>query len=494
MNSAQNMPPTPPMLGFPESIVRCFRKYATFRGRATRAEYWWFSLFNTLLGTAVYAAVQHLMGTESADEVISFVQLAIFLPMLAVGVRRLHDIDFRGWWMLLGLTGVGIIPLIIFFCLPGKAAPNRFGVREYGAQAAPVTQPAPVARTAPVPQPEPVAQQGPVTQTTPETQGVPTTPQPEAVNQTAPVPQTGPAMQAAPEQQAAPAAQPVPETQAAPVSQTAAVTEAAPEQPVVPAAQPEAAAQTTPTTQPEAVVQPDTEKPVEKGGTRLMSALLCLFCLAGLSLAAPSAGIASDTDQPASVASNPDTPKATSGSPATSDAPAAPSSPASGQGMEQGIQEAFGGIISIMGEALGGMTKGMQEGARDIQAQLDGSDGTRVISNSKDLAALTEPRVLKAEQLEDRSWRITLAVRNPQEFPVRLAGLTDKRQVLLLDQEEFVHEPASAGERLVTVPERAAQKLVFLFPELDGSTPRTLRLYGMDIAVPQAAGTGNVSP
>ena len=46
----------------------------------------------------------------------------------------------------------------------------------------------------------------------------------------------------------------------------------------------------------------------------------------------------------------------------------------------------------------------------------------------------------------------------------------------------------------MTVPERAAQKLVFLFPELDASTPRTLRLYGMDLPVPQAAGTGNVSP
>lgn len=397
MNSAQSMPPDLPMLGFPESVVRCLRKYATFRGRATRAEYWWFSLFNTLLGMVVYAAVQHLMGTEAADGAASIVQLALFLPMLAVGVRRLHDIDFRGWWMLLGLTVVGIIPLIIFFCLPGKQAPNRFGTREYGAQ----------------------------TGMTPE-------------QQAALVPQAGPAMQAA------------------------SVTEVAPEQQMA------TAVRTTPTTQPEAVAPPATEKPAEKDYTRLTSLLLCLCCLAGLGLAAPSAGTASDTE--------------------TS------SSPSSGQGMEQGIQEAFGGLISVMGEAIGGMTRGMQEGARDIQAQLDGSDGTQVISSGKDLASLTETRVLKAEQLEDRSWRITLAVRNPQEFPVRLAGLTDKRQVLLLDQEDFVHEPGSVGERLVTVPERAAQKLTFLFPELDGSTPRTLRLYGMDLPVPQAAGTGNVSP
>lgn len=451
MNSAQSISPNLPMLGFPESVVRCLRKYATFRGRATRAEYWWFSLFNTLLGMVVYAAVQHLMGTEAADGAASILQLVLFLPMLAVGVRRLHDIDFRGWWMLLGLTVVGIIPLVIFFCLPGKAAPNRFGAREYGAQAGmtpeqqAAQQPGPVAQTALVPQAEPAAR------TTTETQGVPT-PQPDTM------PQTGLAMQAAPEQQVA------------------------------------AAARTTPTIQPEAVTPPATEKPAEKDHTRLMGLLLCLCCLAGLSLATPSAGIASDADQPASVASNPVTPEATPGSSPTPDASPAPASPSSGQSMEQDIQEAFGGLISVMGEAIGGMTRGMQEGARDIQAQLDGSDGIRVISSGKDLAALTETRVLKAEQLEDRSWRITLAVRNPQEFPVRLAGLTDKRQVLLLDQEDFVHEPGSVGERLVTVPERAAQKLVFLFPELDGSTPRTLRLYGMDLPVPQAAGTGNVSP
>lgn len=451
MNSAQSMPPDLPMLGFPESVVRCLRKYATFRGRATRAEYWWFSLFNTLLGMVVYAAVQHLMGTEAADGAASIVQLALLLPMLAVGVRRLHDIGFRGWWMLLGLTVVGIIPLVIFFCLPGKQAPNRFGAREYGAQAGmtpeqqAAQQPGPVVQTALVPQ------AGPAARTATETQAVPT-PQPETMLQTEPAMQGAPVQQAAPEQQVT------------------------------------AAARTTPTTQPEEVTPPATEKPAENGHTRLVGILLCLCCLGGLSLATPSAGIAADADQPASVASNPATPEAAPG------ASSASSSPSSGQSMEQGIQEAFGGLISVMGEAIGGMTRGMQEGARDLQAQLDGSDDTRVISSGKDLAALTETRVLKAEQLEDRSWRITLAVRNPQEFPVRLAGLTDKRQILLLDQEDFVREPASAGERLVTVPERAAQKLVFLFPELDGSTPRTLRLYGIDLPVPQAAGTGNVSP
>ena len=76
---------------------------------------------------------------------------------------------------------------------------------------------------------------------------------------------------------------------------------------------------------------------------------------------------------------------------------------------------------------------------------------------------------------------------------MRLTGLTDKKQVLLLDQENFVYEQNPVGERLVTVPERAAQKLTFFFPELDGSTPKNIRLYGMDFAVPHPIGIRTVS-
>lgn len=370
MNSAHSITPNPHRLGFKESVVRCLRKYATFRGRATRAEYWWFSLFNSLVCMAIYAAVQQLMGTETADDAMGIVQLTLFLPALAVSVRRLHDINFNGWWMLLGLTVVGIIPLFIFFCMPGKASDNRFGSREVGMQ-----------------------------------------------------------------------------------------------------------------------MGAEAERRERNGNTLTMNTFLCLYCLASLSLAAPlfQAEAASCAESSSSIASH-------SGSSESSQVfSPTPSSSSSEEEVELNLQEAFGGLFSIMGEALGGMTKGMQEGARDMQAQLDGSDGTRLISNSKDLTTLTETRVLKAEQLEDSSWRIILAVKNPQEFPVRLTGLTDKKQVLLLDQENFVYEQNPVGERLVTVPERAAQKLTFFFPELDGSTPKTIRLYGMDFAVPHPIGIHTVS-
>ena len=375
MSNAQSSPLKTPMLNPKEAIVRCFKKYATFKGRATRAEYWWFILFNSLVCSVAYAAVQFLMGTETADTAMSLVQLALFLPALAVSVRRLHDINFNGWWMLLWITVIGVIPLIVFFCLPGKAEENRFGAREAGAQ-------------------------------------------------------------------------------------------------------------------------PDTNR--QRGGsTNTAGMFLGIIAFAGMSFAAPLfTAQTSLCEEHAPAADSADTQTAPSSSPSAPQTPADASSDTSGktsgdtsitisnQELEQGLQEVFGSLFTVMEGTIGGMTKGMQEGARDMQTRLDGADGTRLITNAKELTELTETGVLKAEQLEDGSWKITLSVKNTQEFPVRLTGLTDKQQVLLLDQENYAYEQ-KGGERIVTVPERAAQKIALVFPELDGSAPKTLRIYGMDFPVPQ---------
>lgn len=153
--------------------------------------------------------------------------------------------------------------------------------------------------------------------------------------------------------------------------------------------------------------------------------------------------------------------------------------------MQDGIEGVFGELFSSMGEIVSGMTKGMQEGAKNMQSQLDSAGGVEVISDKEKLLSLTETKVLKAEQLEDNSWRVVLAVKNLQEYPVRIADLNAKQQVLLLDQEDFVYEQKETDQRIVTVPERAALKLEFFFPDLDGSTPKILRLYGHDFSVSQ---------
>ena len=114
-------------MDFTSAIKSCFGKYATFSGRACRSEYWYFYLFYVII----------IMATQFVDSVvigsnINFLTLiwsiAVFLPQIAVAVRRLHDIDRTGWWILLGLIPlIGAIILIVWTCKRGTAGSNRFG-------------------------------------------------------------------------------------------------------------------------------------------------------------------------------------------------------------------------------------------------------------------------------------------------------------------------------------------------------------------------------
>lgn len=110
---------------FTDAIKTCFNKYADFSGRATRSEYWWFQLFFML----VYIALVILTGTisEMFAVLILVFALGVFIPALAVGVRRLHDIDKSGWWLLLGLVPFIGLLLIYFLAIAGTPGDNRFG-------------------------------------------------------------------------------------------------------------------------------------------------------------------------------------------------------------------------------------------------------------------------------------------------------------------------------------------------------------------------------
>ena len=110
------------------SYVASFRKYADFTGRATRAEFWRFVIVYILICLAA-ALVDRIfgMGRDGPGLFLAIAELAQFLPLVAVGVRRLHDIDRTGWWQLLMISGVGIILLVFFYAQRGEALPNRFG-------------------------------------------------------------------------------------------------------------------------------------------------------------------------------------------------------------------------------------------------------------------------------------------------------------------------------------------------------------------------------
>ncbi len=102
---------------FGESIQTCFSKYADFTGRASRSEYWWWFLF-VFLATMAASVVN--------DRISALFSIAVLLPGLAVGTRRLHDIDKSGWFQLLFLIPlIGWIILIYWAAQEGKE-PNRF--------------------------------------------------------------------------------------------------------------------------------------------------------------------------------------------------------------------------------------------------------------------------------------------------------------------------------------------------------------------------------
>ena len=111
------------------SIKVCFQKYAVFSGRASRSEFWWFALF-TFIGGIVTAIVDVMIlgySSESFGPINIIFSVITTLPALAVGARRLHDINKSGWWQLITLTIIGIIPLIIWFATVGKSKKNPHG-------------------------------------------------------------------------------------------------------------------------------------------------------------------------------------------------------------------------------------------------------------------------------------------------------------------------------------------------------------------------------
>jgi len=111
-----------------EAVKAVFSRYATFEGRARRSEYWWFALFNFIV-SMVIGLIAPGGGEDMGGSLLSMIwALATLLPTLAVGARRLHDIDRSGWWLLIAFIPlIGVIVLIVFFATRGTAGPNRFG-------------------------------------------------------------------------------------------------------------------------------------------------------------------------------------------------------------------------------------------------------------------------------------------------------------------------------------------------------------------------------
>ena len=145
-------------MGFGEAVRTCMRKYVDFYGRASRAEYWWFLLFAILVDIVAGILDSTLWpsaGSRTTGPLGGLASLALFLPLLAVFVRRMHDLDRTGWWALFfdvayigfgvaagvsllfgtrGLAGIFVVLLlavsvwqIVWTGMKGTTGANRFG-------------------------------------------------------------------------------------------------------------------------------------------------------------------------------------------------------------------------------------------------------------------------------------------------------------------------------------------------------------------------------
>ena len=116
-------------MDFATSIKTCFSKYGVFSGRASRSEFWWFALFGFIGGIVTMVVDVMILGysSEAYGPTNIIFTVITFLPYLAVGARRLHDINKSGWWQLIVLTVIGIILLIIWWATVGKSKKNVHG-------------------------------------------------------------------------------------------------------------------------------------------------------------------------------------------------------------------------------------------------------------------------------------------------------------------------------------------------------------------------------
>ena len=116
------------------------RRYADFSGRSRRKEYWMFALFNALISTAIGVLALALFVADFSEEAMIAIlypvlglaclySLVAFVPGLAVTIRRLHDTDRSGWWLLIGVIPlIGALLLLVFYVTEGTRGSNRFGL------------------------------------------------------------------------------------------------------------------------------------------------------------------------------------------------------------------------------------------------------------------------------------------------------------------------------------------------------------------------------
>ncbi len=111
-------------MSFSEAVKSGFDHYTKFDGRANKPAFWWWFLF----GILVYIGAEIIDAILGTTIVWIIVALGLLLPNLSVAIRRLHDTDRTGWWILIGLIPIiGFIVLLIFYLEKSDPGDNKYG-------------------------------------------------------------------------------------------------------------------------------------------------------------------------------------------------------------------------------------------------------------------------------------------------------------------------------------------------------------------------------
>lgn len=110
-------------MDFSTAVKTVFSKYVDWNGRALRSEFWWWTLF-TLIVSIITTIIDSVLGIAALNPLWS---LATLLPSIFVAVRRLHDHGRTGWWLLLALTGIGLLVLLYWYIKEGDRETNAYG-------------------------------------------------------------------------------------------------------------------------------------------------------------------------------------------------------------------------------------------------------------------------------------------------------------------------------------------------------------------------------
>lgn len=120
------------IMNFVQAVKSYFIRWNDFKGRSSRSEYWWATLFTYLVIILLQVVQLMLVQAESVLALLAMITILVFLLFLtiasfAVMVRRLHDVNRSGWWFLIYFTIIGIFVLLYWYVQKGDEADNRYG-------------------------------------------------------------------------------------------------------------------------------------------------------------------------------------------------------------------------------------------------------------------------------------------------------------------------------------------------------------------------------